>query len=72
MGFEERCRSMLQRIVYGIQSLAFLAISVSWFTFLLTGTQPSRFVVAVWVTLGALLTAGILQVVSWRFGGVPA
>lgn len=56
------------KIARSLQSLSFLAISASWFVFILTGTQPSMFVTAFWTTIGALLTAfgieGIKRVVA--------
>ncbi len=45
-----------------LQSLSFFAISVSWIVWLLTGKQPDAFVTAMFVTLGALLTAGFVEV----------
>jgi high-affinity K+ transport system ATPase subunit B len=56
------------KIARSLQSLSFLAISASWFVFILTGTQPSMFVTAFWTTIGALTTAfgieGIKRVVA--------
>jgi len=45
------------KIARAIQSLSFMAISVAWFAFILTGTRPDMFVTAVWTTIGALVTA---------------
>jgi len=44
-----------------LQSLSFFMLSVSWLVWLITGKQPDTFVTAMFVTLGAVLTIGLIE-----------
>jgi hypothetical protein len=51
---------MLQRAIHGIQILILLAIITQGLTFVLTGTQPARFVSLVYTVLGAGIVYALL------------